>query len=53
MTMTKKPFDWGGLLAIAILIAALSAFIGIPGLWLYACGWKGLFVECRITEQNK
>jgi len=38
--------------SIAILALCLSPFI-LGGLYVYAtidaCGWKGFFVECRIT----
>lgn len=42
-----------GTLFVVVFVIAISILF----LRLYAtvstCGWKGLFVECRITEQSK
>lgn len=41
-------------LAELFLFMAVMALISVPFFWVLAtvsaCGWKGLFVECRITE---
>jgi hypothetical protein len=46
----KRASDWIPVIIVAILIA-------MPSVWAYAristCGWKGLFVECRIVECAK
>jgi hypothetical protein len=43
------------LLELFLFFAVLSVF-AYPFVWAYstisACGWKGLFVECRITENK-
>lgn len=42
--------------ALFLWLLLLSPFI-LGGLWVYthvsACGWKGLFVECRIMDCPK
>lgn len=48
--MKEKFLGW------VLLVVFLSPLI-VAGLWLTAtlsaCGWKGLFVECRIVAECK
>ena len=41
----------------ALYIAVFFAAVSFPFFWAYAtvssCGWKGLFVECRIQDCPK
>jgi hypothetical protein len=43
--------------AMIVLAAFIVAVFSYPLLWgashLLACGWKGIFVECRIVECSK
>lgn len=43
-------------LAETLLWMLLIGVLASPFLWaiatVHACGWKGLFVECRITENR-
>ena len=53
----KRPFDWvGAILGMIFGLVILSAVV-VPMLWVYStistCGWKGLFVECRIMDCPK
>jgi len=45
------------LIILSIYVAVFNACVVLPSLWVYAqmstCGWKGLFVECRIQECGK
>jgi hypothetical protein len=45
------------LIALSIYVALFALFVVVPSVWVYAqvstCGWKGLFVECRIQECGK
>lgn len=45
-----KSDDWCALIFVAVLLGGAT----LGGLALYAkistCGWKGLFVECRIMD---
>jgi len=49
--MNKDIVVW----VIVVLVAII--LVSIPVLWvtatISACGWKGLFVECRIWECGK
>jgi hypothetical protein len=52
--MSAKVLEW---IYLLIGIGVLVAFLGIPIFWVYAtvseCGWKGLFVQCRIEARPK
>ena len=52
MTFIKKAKDLAGVLLIA---AVMLAILAVPFFWLYAtvteCGWKGVFVQCRIEAR--
>lgn len=52
--MKAKIMDALGAL---LLVAFVMGFLSIPVWWVYAtvseCGWKGLFVECRIEARPK
>ena len=43
-----------GRVAISIYVGFFILGVVLPSVWVYArvstCGWKGLFVECRIQE---
>jgi hypothetical protein len=49
--MTNKR-KWRDCFLIAVLLATLAAPFVIVGFGIYAtidtCGWRGLFVQCRI-----
>ena len=42
---------------LVMLVVFISAFAVVPVMWFYStvdtCGWKGLFVQCRITDCPK
>jgi len=46
-----------GRVAISIYVTVFVGCFALPSFWVYAqvstCGWKGLFVECRIQECGK
>jgi hypothetical protein len=49
--MTNKR-KWRDLFLIAVLLACFITPFAIVGVGMYAtidaCGWRGLFVQCRI-----
>ena len=42
------------LIVLSIYVTVFVVCFVLPSVWVYAqvstCGWKGLFVECRIQE---
>lgn len=47
--------DLKAYVAIAVTVIAVFFVSSLPFLWVYAtasaCGWRGFFVECRITPE--